>query len=56
MKKSEITRKLIVEKSASFFNQKGFAGTSIQDIMAATGLPKVGVYGNFYKKVIIKKE
>lgn len=50
MKKSEKTRKLIVEKSASLFNQKGFAGTSIQDIMAATGLTKGGIYGNFKKE------
>ena len=50
MKKSEKTRRLIVEKSASLFNQKGFAGTSIQDIMAATGLTKGGIYGNFKKE------
>ncbi len=50
MKKSEKTRKLIIEKSASLFNQKGFAGTSIQDIMAATGLTKGGIYGNFKKE------
>ena len=50
MKKSEKTRKLIVEKSASLFNQKGFAGTSIKDIMDATGLTKGGIYGNFKKE------
>ena len=50
MKKSEKTRRLIVEKSASLFNQKGFAGTSIQDIMAVTGLTKGGIYGNFKKE------
>jgi TetR/AcrR family transcriptional repressor of nem operon len=50
MKKSEKTRRLIVEKSASLFNQKGFAGTSMQDIMAATGLTKGGIYGNFKKE------
>ena len=55
MKKSDKTRRLIVEKSASLFNQKGFAGTSIQDIMAATGLTKGGIYGNFKKESGDKK-
>ncbi len=50
MKKSEKTRQLIIEKSASLFNQNGYAGTSIQDIMAATGLTKGGIYGNFKKE------
>jgi TetR/AcrR family transcriptional repressor of nem operon len=55
MRKSEKTRRLIVEKSASLFNQKGFAGTSIQDIMEATGLTKGGIYGNFKKESGDKK-
>lgn len=55
MKKSEKTRQLIVEKSAALFNQKGYAGTSIQDIMAATGLTKGGIYGNFKKESGDKK-
>ena len=50
MKKSEKTRQLIIEKAASLFNQKGYAGTSIQDIMAETGLTKGGIYGNFGKE------
>lgn len=50
MKKSEKTRQLILQKSASLFNQKGYAGTSIQDIMEATGLTKGGIYGNFKKE------
>lgn len=49
MKKSEKTRNLIVEKSAQLFNQKGFHGTSMSDIMEATGLSKGGIYGNFKK-------
>ncbi|GAB3196795.1 AcrR family transcriptional regulator [Pontibacter aydingkolensis] len=48
--KSERTRQLIVEKSAHLFNQKGFAGTSMQDIMVATGLTKGGIYGHFDSK------
>lgn len=50
MKKSEKTRQLIIEKSASLFNQNGYAGTSMQDIMNATGLTKGGIYGNFKKE------
>lgn len=48
--KAERTRQLIIEKSAHLFNQKGFAGTSMQDIMAATGLTKGGIYGHFESK------
>jgi TetR/AcrR family transcriptional repressor of nem operon len=51
--KSEKTKQFIVEQTASLFNQKGFAGTSLQDIMTATGLSKGGVYGNFEGKEAI---
>ncbi len=50
MKKSEKTKQFIIEQSASLFNQKGYAGTSIQDILKATGLTKGGLYGNFESK------
>lgn len=50
MKKSEKTRQLIIEKAATLFNKKGYAGTSMQDIMDATGLTKGGIYGNFKKE------
>ncbi len=49
MKKSEKTKQLIISKAAALFNQKGYSGTSMQDIMAATGLTKGGIYGNFKK-------
>ncbi|WP_242927266.1 TetR/AcrR family transcriptional regulator [Pontibacter vulgaris] len=54
--KSERTRQLIVEKSAHLFNSKGFAGTSMQDIMQATGLTKGGIYGHFQSKEEIALE
>lgn len=54
--KSEKTRQFIIEKSALVFNQKGYAGTSISDIMAATGLTKGGVYGHFESKEEIAVE
>ena len=47
MKKSEKTRQLVIEKAAVLFNTKGFYGTSMNDIMEATGLTKGGIYGNF---------
>ena len=50
MKKSEATKLIIIEKSASVFNQKGYAGTSMSDIVKATGLTKGGLYGNFKTK------
>lgn len=47
MKKSEKTRQLVIEKAAELFNTKGYHGTSMNDIMEATGLTKGGIYGNF---------
>lgn len=40
----------IIEKSAPIFNTKGYAATSMQDILQATGLAKGGIYGNFASK------
>ena len=48
--KAEKTRQFIIEKSAPLFNKKGYAGTSMNDIMLATGLAKGGLYGNFTSK------
>lgn len=50
MSKAERTRQFIIEKTAPVFNAKGFAGTSIQDLMEATGLSKGSIYGNFDNK------
>lgn len=47
IKKSEKTRQFIIEQAASLFNQKGFNGTSMADIMNATNMSKGGIYGNF---------
>lgn len=49
-KKSTLTKQVVIEKSAILFNQKGFTGTSMQDIMAATGLSKGAIYGHFNTK------
>jgi TetR/AcrR family transcriptional regulator, transcriptional repressor for nem operon len=48
--KSERTKAFILEKTASIFNKKGFAGTSLTDLTAATGLTKGALYGNFESK------
>ena len=50
MTKAEKTRNFIVEKTAPIFNKKGYAGTSLNDITAATGLTKGSIYGNFANK------
>jgi len=48
--KSERTRQFIIEKTASVFNEKGYAGTSMTDLTAVTGLTKGSIYGNFENK------
>jgi TetR/AcrR family transcriptional regulator, transcriptional repressor for nem operon len=48
--KAEKTKELIIAKAAPLFNKKGYAGTSMSDIMKATGLAKGGLYGNFESK------
>jgi TetR/AcrR family transcriptional repressor of nem operon len=50
MTKSEQTRALIIEQAAHLFNTKGYSGTSMQDVLNATGLAKGGVYGHFSSK------
>lgn len=55
MTKSEKTRQFIIEKAADLFNQKGYNGTTLQDIMDATGLTKGGIYGNFKRDGLDKK-
>jgi TetR/AcrR family transcriptional regulator, transcriptional repressor for nem operon len=50
MTKAERTRAFIIEKAAPIFNTKGYAGTSMADLTAATGLTKGAIYGNFENK------
>lgn len=50
MTKGELTRREIVHKAAPLFNQKGFEGTSLSDLMNATGLQKGGIYRHFSSK------
>ena len=50
MTKSEKTKQYIIEKTAPLFNTRGYAGTSMNDMVAATGLTKGSIYGNFKNK------
>lgn len=50
MKKGDRTRELIIMKSAQLFNQQGYAGSSLNDIIAATGIKKGGIYRHFSSK------
>ncbi|MEI9956864.1 MAG: TetR/AcrR family transcriptional regulator [Ferruginibacter sp.] len=48
--KAEKTRQYIIEKTASTFNARGFAGTSLSDLTEATDLSKGCIYGHFENK------
>lgn len=50
MSKAEKTKAFIIEKTAALFNEKGYAGTSLNDMTEATGLTKGSIYGNFANK------
>ena len=48
--KAEATRVHIIQQAAGVFNQQGYAGASMADIMRATGLKKGGIYNHFASK------
>lgn len=50
MSKAKATREHILHQAAELFNQQGVAGSSIADIMKATGLQKGGIYNHFKSK------
>ena len=50
MGKGEATRKMILERSAPLFNQQGYVGVSMSDIMRVTELEKGGIYNHFASK------
>jgi TetR/AcrR family transcriptional repressor of nem operon len=50
MTKGETTRRRIVEQAAPVFNRQGFEGSSLADLMHATGLQKGGIYRHFASK------
>src|ERR1700758_2042661 len=50
MRKGEQTRLEIIRKAAPIFNQKGYDGAALTDLMQATGLEKGGIYRHFDSK------
>src|SRR5438477_1929658 len=50
MTKGEQTRRNIVAAAAPIFNQRGYEGSSLNDLMEATGLKKGGIYRHFSSK------
>ena len=50
MRKGDQTRQEIIRKAAPIFNQKGYSGTALSDLMRVTGLEKGGIYRHFESK------
>jgi TetR/AcrR family transcriptional regulator, transcriptional repressor for nem operon len=50
MSKGARTREQVLEQAAALFNQYGYRGASIGDVMEATGLKKGGIYRHFASK------
>ena len=50
MRKGEETRQEIIRKAAPIFNQRGYEGAALSDLMKATGLEKGGIYRHFESK------
>jgi TetR/AcrR family transcriptional repressor of nem operon len=48
--KGEQTRLRIIESAAPIFNRLGYDGSSLADLMTATGLKKGGIYRHFASK------
>jgi len=56
MRKGEQTRQEIIRKAAPLFNQRGYEGAALSDLMRATGLEKVGIYRHFPSKEALAAE
>ncbi len=56
MRKGEQTRQDIIRKAAPIFNQKGYDGAALSDLMRATGLEKGGIYRHFSSKEALAAE
>jgi TetR/AcrR family transcriptional repressor of nem operon len=56
MSKGDRTRERIIAKAAELFNQRGLEGTSMTDLMEATGLEKGGIYRHFPSKEAVAAE
>ena len=56
MRKGEQTRQEIIRKAAPIFNQRGFEGAALSELMQATGLEKGGIYRHFDSKQQLASE
>ena len=56
MRKGEQTRQEIIRKAAPIFNQRGYDGAALSDLMKATGLEKGGIYRHFSSKEALAAE
>src|SRR5260370_30048874 len=56
MRKGEQTRQEIIRKAAPIFNQRGYDGAALSDLMRATGLEKGGIYRHFSSKQALAAE
>jgi TetR/AcrR family transcriptional repressor of nem operon len=56
MRKGERTRQEIIRKAAPIFNQRGYDGAALSDLMRATGLEKGGIYRHFSSKEALAAE
>lgn len=56
MTKAEKTRQFIIDKAAPLFNKKGYADTSLADLLDEVKLTKGSLYGNFASKEEIAVE
>jgi TetR/AcrR family transcriptional repressor of nem operon len=56
VRKGEATRQGIIRKAAPIFNQRGYDGAALSDLMRATGLEKGGIYRHFSSKEALAVE
>src|SRR6202035_3825622 len=56
MRKGEQTRREIIRQAAPIFNQRGYDGAALSDLMRATGLEKGGIYRHFSSKEALAAE
>ena len=56
MRKGEQTRQEIIRKAAPIFNQRGYDGAALSDLMRATGFEKGGIYRHFSSKEALAAE
>ena len=56
MGKGQQTRQEIIRKAAPIFNQRGYDGAALSDLMQATGLEKGGIYRHFASKEALAAE